>query len=315
MASSTRAFGINSRLDGPRRFARASGLGAACAVFLVVVALVAILADWLAPYDPLQADYGAIRKPPGPAHWLGTDHLGRDTLSRLIHGARITLLVALTSVFLGDGVGFLWGLSSGYLGRRFDLVSQRLVEVLLSFPALILAMLLLTGLGAGIHTVVIAIALTRVPLSPRVIRSVVLSVKELAYIDAARAIGAPARRIMPHHVAPQCVAPLLVIVSLNLGSAIFAETALSFLGVGVPPPAPSWGNMLGGVLADAFRPPWWLVVFPGVAITLTIMAANLLGDALRDFLDPRLRGVLGGEFPRGRRPVSRAPGRLAPTAG
>jgi peptide/nickel transport system permease protein len=306
MASSTRASGISSPLEGLRRFARVSGLGAACAVFLVAVALVAVFADRLAPYDPLRADYGAIRKPPGADHWLGTDHLGRDTLSRLIHGARITLLVALTSVFLGDSLGFLWGLSSGYLGRRFDLVSQRLVEVLLSFPALILAMLLLTGLGAGVHTVVVAIALTRVPLSTRVIRSVVLSVKELAYIDAARAIGAPARRIMPHHVAPQCVAPLLVIVSLNLGSAIFAETALSFLGVGVPPPAPSWGNMLGGVLAEAFRPPWWLVVFPGVAITVTIMAANLLGDALRDFLDPRLKGVLGEQLARGRRTVGRA---------
>jgi ABC-type dipeptide/oligopeptide/nickel transport system permease subunit len=189
------------------------------------------------------------------------------------------------------------------------------VEVLLSFPALILAMLLLTGLGAGIHTVIVAIALTRVPLSTRMIRSVVLSVKELAYIDAARALGAPARRIMPHHVAPQCVAPLLVIVSLNLGSAIFAETALSFLGVGVPPPAPSWGNMLGGVLAEAFRPPWWLVVFPGMAITVTIMAANLLGDSLRDFFDPRLKGVLGEQVTRRRRQVGRVLGRMAPTAG
>src|SRR4029450_291607 len=171
MASSTRASATSSPLGGLRRFARASGMGAACAVFLVAVALVAIFADRLAPYDPLRADYGAIRKPPGPEHWLGTDLLGRDTLSRLIHGARITLLVALTSVFLGDSLGFLWGVSSGYLGRRFDLVSQRVVEVLLSFPALILAMRLLTGLGAGIHTVIVAIALTRVPLSTRVIRS------------------------------------------------------------------------------------------------------------------------------------------------
>jgi peptide/nickel transport system permease protein len=315
MASSIRASAINDPMHGLRRFARSSPLGAACAALLVLVALLAVFADRLAPYDPLRADYGAIRKPPGPGHWLGTDHLGRHTLSRLLHGARITLLVALASVFLGDTLGFLWGVSSGYLGRRFDLVSRRLVEVLLSFPALILAMLLLTGLGAGIHTVVIAIAVTRVPLSTRVIRSVVLSIKELAYIDAARAIGAAPRRIMPHHVAPQCVAPLLVIVSLNLGTAIFAESALSFLGVGVPPPAPSWGNMLGGVLAQAFRPPWWLVVFPGVAITLTIMATNLLGDALRDFLDPRLRGVLGEQLARGRRPLSRALGRVAPSAG
>jgi ABC-type dipeptide/oligopeptide/nickel transport system permease subunit len=154
-------------------------------------------------------------------------------------------------------------------------------------------MLLLTGLGAGLHTIVVAIALTRVPLSTRVIRSVVLSIKELSYIDAARALGAPAAVLMSRHLAPQCVAPWLVVVSLNLGAAVFAEAALSFLGVGVPPPASSWGNMLGGVLAEAFRPPWWLVVFPGVAITLTILSANLLGDALRDFLDPRLKNVVG----------------------
>jgi peptide/nickel transport system permease protein len=279
-------------LDGLVRFVRASPLGAACALFLVVVALVAIFANQLAPYDPLRANYAAVRTPPGPQHLLGTDHLGRDALSRLIYGARITLLVSMSSVLIGDTIGFLWGLTSGYFGRRYDLVSQRLLEVLLSFPALILAMLLLIGLGSGLHTVIIAIAVTRVPLSARVIRSVVLSIKELAYIDAARASGAAPLRIMPRHVAPQCVAPLLVIVSLNLGSAIFAESALSFLGVGVPPPAPSWGNMLGGVLAEAFKPPWWMVIFPGVAITLTIMTANLLGDTLRDFLDPRLRTVL-----------------------
>ncbi len=278
--------------DGLVQFLRASPLGAASALFLVIVVLVATFAPQLAPYDPLRANYAAVRTPPGPHHLLGTDHLGRDALSRLIHGARITLLVAMTSVLLGDSVGFLWGLTSGYLGRRFDMISQRLLEVLLSFPALILAMLLLTGLGSGLHTVIIAIAVTRVPLSARVIRSVVLSIKELAYIDAARASGAPLLRILPRHVAPQCLAPLLVIVSLNLGSAIFAESALSFLGVGVPPPAPSWGNMLGGVLAEAFKPPWWMVIFPGVAITLTIMSANLLGDTLRDILDPRLRGVL-----------------------
>ncbi len=279
-------------LDGLVRFARSSPLGAACALFLVGVALVAIFANQLAPYDPLRANYAAVRTPPGPHHLLGTDHLGRDALSRLIYGARITLLVSMSSVLLGDSFGFLWGLTSGYIGRRYDMVSQRLLEVLLSFPALILAMMLLTGLGSGLHTVIIAIAVTRVPLCARVIRSVVLSIKELAYIDAARASGARPLRIMPRHVAPQCIAPLLVIVSLNLGSAIFAESALSFLGVGVPPPAPSWGNMLGGVLAEAFKPPWWMVIFPGVAITLTIMTANLLGDTLRDFLDPRLRRVL-----------------------
>jgi peptide/nickel transport system permease protein len=281
-----------ARLAGFILFARSSPLGTACGMFLVLVALVAIFANYLAPYDPLRANYAAVRTPPGPGHLLGTDHLGRDALSRLIYGARITLLVAVSSVLLGDSVGFLWGLTSGYLGRRFDMISQRVLEVLLSFPALILAMLLLTGLGSGLHTVIVAIAVTRVPLSTRVIRSVVLSIRELAYVDAARAIGAAPLRIIPRHIAPQCVAPLLVIVSLNLGTAIFAESALSFLGVGVPPPAPSWGNMLGGVLAEAFKPPWWMVIFPGVAITLTIMAANLFGDSLRDFLDPKLRRAI-----------------------
>jgi peptide/nickel transport system permease protein len=284
--------GAPARLAGFALFARSSPLGTACGIFLVLVALVAIFANYLAPYDPLRANYAAVRTPPGPGHLLGTDHLGRDALSRLIYGARITLLVAASSVLLGDSVGFLWGLTSGYLGRRFDMISQRVLEVLLSFPALILAMLLLTGLGSGLHTVIVAIAVTRVPLSTRVIRSVVLSIRESAYIDAARAIGAAPIRIIPRHIAPQCMAPLLVIVSLNLGTAIFAESALSFLGVGVPPPAPSWGNMLGGVLAEAFKPPWWMVIFPGVAITLTIMAANLFGDSLRDFLDPKLRRAI-----------------------
>ena len=150
-------------LAGLLRFVRSSPLGAACALFLVVVALVAIFANQLAPYDPLRANYAAVRTPPSAQHLLGTDHLGRDALSRLIYGARITLLVAISSVLLGDSVGFLWGLTSGYFGRRYDLVSQRLLEVLLSFPALILAMLLLIGLGAGLHTIIIAIAVTRVP--------------------------------------------------------------------------------------------------------------------------------------------------------
>ncbi len=159
----------------------------------------------------------------------------------------------------------------------------------MSFPALILALLLLAVIGAGLTTVIIAIAVTRIPVTTRITRSVVLSIKETAYVDSARMIGASNWRIMFQHIAPQCLAPILVIATLHLGGAIFAESALSFLGMGIPPPAPSWGNMLGGVLAAAFRPPWWLVLFPGVAITIAIMAANLLGDALRDFLDPKLK--------------------------
>ena len=178
---------------------------------------------------------------------------------------------------------------SGFLGRRFDLFSQRVIDILMSFPSLILALMLLVVLGAGIETVIVAIASTQIPAATRITRSVVLSVREAMYVEAARSIGVNNLRLMVRHVAHQVAAPILVVATLHLGGAIFAESALSFLGLGIPPPAPSWGNMLGGVTAAAFKPPWWLVVFPGLAITLTIMAANLFGDALRDFLDPKLR--------------------------
>jgi ABC-type dipeptide/oligopeptide/nickel transport system permease subunit len=273
------------------RFVRSSPLGTIAAVLLITLILVAIFADQLAPYDPLVADYSVSRSPPSAAHVFGADQLGRDTLSRIIHGARVSLFVAVVSVLLGDSTGLLWGIASGYLGGRFDLVSQRLLDTLLSFPGLILAMLLLVGLGAGLQTVIIAIAVTRVPLATRVIRSVVLSLRNLAYVEAARALGSSNLRIMALHILPQCIAPFLVIVSANIGVAITTEAALSFLGIGVPPPTPTWGNMLGGVLAESFKPPWWLVVYPGVFLTATVLAANLFGDAIRDFLDPKLRGL------------------------
>jgi ABC-type dipeptide/oligopeptide/nickel transport system permease subunit len=263
-------------------------VGAASALFLVVLILVATFADQVAPYHPLEADFGALRHPPSPAHWLGTDNLGRDVLSRLIHGARISLFVAIVSTVLGKILGLAWGVLTGYLGGWFDLGSQRVIDVLLAFPGIILAMLLLAALGGGLFTVIIAITVLSVAGTVRVIRSVVLSVKEMAYVEAARCVGVSGRRIMIRHVSPQTIAPLLVLFSASLGGAIFAEAALSFLGLGIPQPMPSWGNMLGGVLANQFRPSWWLVVFPGVAITITILAFNLLGDALRDVLDPRL---------------------------
>ena len=257
-------------------------------VFLLLLVLVAIFADLTAPYHPLEADFRALRHGPSLNHWLGTDNLGRDVLSRLIHGARASLLVAFVSTILGKVIGLSWGVLTGYLGGSFDLISQRVIDVLLAFPGIILAMLLLAALGGGIDTVIIAITLLSIAGTVRVIRAVVLSIKEMAYVEAARSVGAPSLRIMFRHVSPQCLAPLLVLFSASLGSAIFAEAALSFLGLGIPQPMPSWGNMLGGILADQFRPKWWLVIFPGVAISLTILAFNLVGDALRDYLDPRL---------------------------
>jgi peptide/nickel transport system permease protein len=275
-----------------RRFARTSALGAAAGAFLILLLLLAIFADQIAPYHPLEADFRALRHPPSPAHWLGTDNLGRDVLSRLIHGARISLSVAIISTVLSKLVGVAWGIATGYLGGWFDLGSQRVIEILLAFPGIILSMLLLAALGGGFGTVIFAITLLGIAGTVRVIRSVVLTVKEMAYVEAARSIGVPNTQIMLRHVAPQCIAPALVLFSASLGGAIFAEAALSFLGLGIPQPNPSWGNMLGGILANQFRPEWWLVIFPGVAITLTILAFNLVGDALRDHLDPKLRGRL-----------------------
>jgi ABC-type dipeptide/oligopeptide/nickel transport system permease subunit len=271
------------------RFIKSSPMGAISAAFWVLLFLVAIFAPVIAPHDPLEAHYAATRQSPNATYILGTDHLGRDVLSRIIYGSRITLIVGIVSVLIGDTTGFVWGIATGYLGRRFDMVSQRLLEILMSFPTLILALLLLVVTGAGLTTVIVAVAITRVPFATRITRSVVLSIKEAVYVEAAEMIGATQARIMLRYVAPQCFAPIIVVATLHLSAAIFAESALSFLGMGIPPPAPSWGNMLGGVLAAAFRPPWWLVIFPGLAITLTIMATNLLGDALRDFLDPKLK--------------------------
>ncbi len=200
--------------------------------------------------------------------------------------------MAFTSITAGTGLGFIWGVLTGYIGGKFDLISQRFLDILMSFPTVILALLLLAAIGAGLWTVILAIAVVSVPNSTRVMRSVVLSVKEMAFVEAARAIGASPIRVMFRHVAPQCIAPLLVVASIGLGVAVFAEAALSFLGLGIPPPTATWGNMLGGVLSNIFKPPWWLVIFPGVAITITILAFNLMGDALRDYLDPRLRGKI-----------------------
>ena len=279
-------------INGLVGFARSSMLGTVSLILLALLILTGIFPQWLAPYDPDQLFYVDLKQPPSAEHWAGTDFIARDSLSRIIYGARITLLVAFVSVFIGDGVGFTWGVITGYVGGRFDLLSQRVVDMFIAFPTIILALLLLAALGSGLVTIIIAIAVTRIPGTARVIRSVALSTRSAQYVEAAEAIGAHKLRIMALHVAPQCVAPLFVVASAGLGSAIFTEAALSFLGMGVPPPTPTWGNMLGGVLNELFQPPWWLVIFPGVAITITILAFNLLGDALRDYLDPRLRGHL-----------------------
>ncbi|MBV8089303.1 MAG: ABC transporter permease [Alphaproteobacteria bacterium] len=256
------------------------------------ILLMAVAAPMVTPYEPLKSDFRAMSKPPDAKHYFGTDQIGRDTLSRVIYGSRASLTVAFGAVLFGTTLGALWGLASGYFGGRFDLVSQRLIEFLQSFPDLILAMAIAMALGAGIGTVIVAIAITRIPFGGRVIRGVVLTLKEMSYVEAARGLGASHLRLMLRHILPQCVAPYLILATTHLGVAIIIEAALGFLGVGIPPPTPTWGNMLSDALNAGLVPPWWLVLFPGAAITLTVLAFNLLGDGIRDILDPRLRGAV-----------------------
>ena len=273
------------------RFVRQNPLGAAAGLFLVAVVIIAIAAPLIAPFDPLDANFAQMNFSPDSINLLGTDPLGRDVLTRIIFGARTTLIVAFSAVFLGTTIGAIFGLTSAYLGGKYDLGVQRVLDILLSFPDLTLALLLAAALGPGLSTVIIAIAVTKIPFGGRIIRAVALQVKESDYVTAARAEGASDVRIMWFHVAPQCFATFLVLATAHLGIAIIIEAALGFLGVGIPPPTPTWGNMLAEQ-SNNFTPSWWLVAYPGLAITLLVLAFALFGDALRDFLDPRLRGRL-----------------------
>jgi len=273
-----------------RTFARRNPLSAFWGCVALFIVGVAILAPFIAPYDPLKANFRRMSKPPDSDNYFGTDQIGRDNLSRVIYGSRVSLVIAIAAVLLGTTTGSLWGLASGYIGGSFDIASQRVIEFLQSFPDLILAMAISMALGTGQGTVIVAIAVTRIPFGGRIVRAVALSLKEMAYVEAARAIGAAPLRIMARHILPQCVAPYLILATTHLGVAIIIEAALGFLGVGIPPPTPTWGNMLAGSLTSLV-PHWWLVFFPGLAITITVLAFNLLGDGIRDTLDPRLRGT------------------------
>lgn len=257
------------------------------AIFIV---LVAVFAPWVSPDDPLKPYVLVRSQAPSWHHWFGTDFIGRDVFSRIIHGTRWSLLVAVTSVLLGTTLGAIWALGSAFFGGWFDLLGQRLVEVLLSFPPVLLALLLASAMGASTWTVILSIAATRVGYGTRIVRAQALSVKDMPYVEAARSIGAPSWRIILYHIAPQCIGTYLVLITTSLGIAIVLEATLGFLGAGIPPPTPTWGNMLGDA-ASQLMPKWHMVIFPGIAIVITVLAFNLVGDGLRDALDPRLRGT------------------------
>jgi ABC-type dipeptide/oligopeptide/nickel transport system permease subunit len=270
-------------------FVRRFPVGCVGALVLILVALLALAAPLVSRYDPTHVQLRERKALPSWSHPLGTDYEGRDILTRIIYGGRVSLAVAILAVVLGTTVGAFWGVTSAYIGGKYDVLSQRLLEIGMAFPPLILAMVLVVGMGAGLWAVIIAIGITRLPFGVRIVRAVALSVKELPYVDAARAIGASHLRIILQHIAPQCVAAYLVLITTQLGVAIVIEASLGFLGVGIPPPTPTWGNMMGGAVANVLIPHWPLVVFPGLTITMVVLAFNFFGDAIRDACDPRLR--------------------------
>lgn len=271
------------------RFVRRKPLAAAGAVIIVVLVLMAIFADQIAPRRYDKQDIVSRLEGPSSRFLLGTDDLGRDLLSRIVYGARISLVVSFGAVGLGLVHGSFWGILSGYAGGKTDLIVQRVMDGVLSIPLLLMAMVIVTALGPSLVNVILAMGVILTPTVNRVVRSAVLAVKELPYIDAARSIGATPLRTVAQHVLPNVVAPLIVICTINLGSAIITESSLSFLGMGVPPPYPTWGGMLSSTGRTYLQDAPWLAIFPGIAISLTVLAFNLLGDGLRDVLDPRLR--------------------------
>lgn len=271
-------------------FVRKKPLGALGAVMLLAFIVTAALAPQLATHDPDLNNYRVRVKPPSMQHWFGTDNFGRDIYSRVMYGARISMQVGILATLLGTSIGALAGLLSGFLGGRVDQAVQRVADVMFTIPGLVLAMTLVTMLGPSMVNVIIAIAMPRIPDTNRVIRSAVLAVKESPYVDAAHAIGCANWRVMLRHILPNVTAPYIVIVSAGLGGAILVEASLSFLGMGVPPPAPSWGRMLSVEGMRFFETAPWMAIFPGIFISAAVFGANLFGDALRDVLDPKLRG-------------------------
>ncbi|MBV7332410.1 ABC transporter permease [Chloroflexi bacterium TSY] len=263
---------------------RAAVVGMAIIILLIVIA---ILAPLIAPYDPIKQSRDNLA-PPSITHLMGTDLVGRDIFSRILHGARLSLLVGLISVGIGAISGVLLGLLAGYYGSWLDMLEMRLIDILLAFPGLLLALSIITILGPSLVNLMIAVGISSIPEYARLVRGAVLSAKENVYVDAAHVVGCKGTRVMFQHILPNVVASVIVLATLGVGRAILLGAALSFLGLGAQPPTPEWGAMLSSG-RDYLRRAWWVTTFPGMAITITVLAVNMLGDGLRDALDPRLR--------------------------
>lgn len=279
---------------GLRRFVRTQPLGTVALALILLTLMAGSFADRWAPHDPLAARFDAVLQAPSAAHWMGTDQFGRDVFSRILHGARPALLLGMSTALIGSLLGTALGTASAYFGGRVDAVLQRANDVLLSIPLIVAALVVVAVLGrremAGIDVnLMLAITLPYVPVMARVMRSAALGVRLSPYIDAARAMGYSHLRVIALHMLPNLVSPWLVMVSAFTAQTILLEASLSFLGLGVHEPTPAWGLMLAGVSVETFLSAPWVVLFPGLAISLTVFAFSLLGDALRDALDPRTR--------------------------
>jgi peptide/nickel transport system permease protein len=278
-----RWFGIagNFACDRPL-----GGAGAAIILFMIIAAL---LANFLAPYDPLENDYGAMFQAPGARHWLGTDSFGRDVLSRILYGSRTALWVGFCSSLFGTTIGALIGASCAYFGGKIDLLMQRLMDILLSFPLIVLALVVVAVLGSGVWNVILAISIPMIPRAALVVRSSALALRQMLFIEAALILGSSHWRIISRHLLPNVMAPYLIMLTAFLGQAILLEASLSFLGLGVAEPVAAWGLMLRGAAVEFAERAPWMALFPGLAISLAVFAFNVFGDSLRDALDPKLR--------------------------
>lgn len=271
------------------RFCRRQPLGTFGLVLVLVMFAAGMLAGWIAPFDPEENDFNAMMEAPSWLHLLGTDQLGRDIFSRLVYGARTALIVGFSAAIIGGLIGLVLGVSSAYFGGWFDLVFQRVLDVLMAFPLIILALAVVAVFGTGVFNVIVAITIPLIPRCGRVVRASALAVREVPYVDAARALGFSHARIVLAHMVPNVVAPFLILLSAFVGQAILAEASLSYLGLGVQEPVPAWGLMLQGGAEEYATTAPWIAIFPGLAIVLTVLGISLFGDALRDAIDPKLR--------------------------
>jgi peptide/nickel transport system permease protein len=276
-------------LEASLRFARQRPLGAVGALIILIMILTALLAGLIAPYNPLATDYAAMLQAPSSAHWFGTDSFGRDVLTRILYGSRTALWVGFSSSILGATLGAILGVTSAYFGGRVDLLFQRLMDLLLSFPLIVLALVVVAVLGTGIVNVILAIVVPMVPRCALVVRSSALSLRETPFVEASRALGTGHARIIFRHMLPNVMAPYLILLTAFLGQAILLEASLSFLGLGVAEPQATWGLMLRGAAVEFAERAPWMAIYPGIAISLSVFAFNLFGDSLRDALDPKLR--------------------------